>query len=488
MLYINIDRTLKTSLSSQVYTALKDAIITEMIRPNEKLPSSRELAKELHIARNVVIECFEQLIAEGYIYSKKGSGTYVSKGVQLANVRPTAHRKASPSAYGIAPEQNYTRADYTASKASISFRTGIPDLSMIPIKKWAQTYYQTAMSLPPNHMDYQQSFGDPVLREHLANYLNRARGTIVSPDNILITNGAAQSFSLLCKLVSSFEYALVEEPLSYGILHTLHANSITMKSIALDSDGMMTDLLTDFQPDPPKLLFTTPSHQFPTGVILPAKRRIEMIHFARQHNAFIVEDDYDSEFRFDGKPIHSMQSLAPEQVIYVGTFSKTLMPALRIGYMVLPDSLCKQMKEAKYVADIHSPVLEQLTLASLLSSGYFDLHIRKMKKLYHKKQKHLVNALKEAFGDQVTITGAEAGLHLIASFDFVCFDDEIMNRLTKYGVEIAPLRKHYLNPDNCKNNNALIFGYGNTSIEDIDKGVEQIKKALTKANRMMCPR
>jgi GntR family transcriptional regulator/MocR family aminotransferase len=299
--------------------------------------------------------------------------------------------------------------------------------------------------------------------------LNRARGTQTAPENILITNGAAQSFYLLCGLVSKSEYVLVENPLSFGILHTLRANGVKMQPINVDAHGMVTSKMPE---ESPKLIFTTPSHQFPTGVILPAKRRIEMIKYAQQHNTYIIEDDYDSEFRFEGSPIQSMQFLDPEKVIYVGTFSKTLMPALRIGYMVLPNELCEKMREAKYVADLHSPILEQLVLAEFLESGLFERHIRKMGKLYLKKRNLLVNCLKQSFGDQVEISGAEAGLHFVADFNGVCFHEALMKKIAENGVQIATIQQHCLSEKTkLQYDHALIFGYGNTAMEDIERGV-----------------
>jgi GntR family transcriptional regulator/MocR family aminotransferase len=459
MLHITIDRKSSASLSKQIYHSLKESVLKGALQSEEKLPSSRELSRYLNVARNVVIESYEQLIAEGYAYSKNGSGTYICDGIQLPP--PPLTNKTLP-----------TREHNLDSTNVISFRSGIPDLECIPIKKWAHLYKEMTFDLKPSQMDYQNIFGSYELRTQLSLYLNRVRGIQSSPDNIMITNGAAQSFSLLCRLITSNQYALVENPLSYGILHTLESNHISMKAIQLDDHGMVTSELPN---DPPKLIFTTPSHQFPTGVILPASRRIEMINYAKKNLAYIVEDDYDSEFRFDGSPIQSMQYLDPDRVIYVGTFSKTLMPALRMGFMVLPDSLCKQVEEAKYVADFHSPILEQLTLAKFMETGHFDRHIRKMRRVYLMKRNHLIQCLKASFGDQITISGAEAGLHLVASFQGIHFDHALMQRIEDQGIQITTVRKHYLSSEaKTPYDNALVFGYGNTRLSEIDEGISKL--------------
>ncbi|MDD3413871.1 MAG: PLP-dependent aminotransferase family protein [Lachnospiraceae bacterium] len=463
MIHIDINRESAISLSKQIYHSIKESILSGTVQPGEKLHSSRELSKYLNVARNVVIESYEQLIAEGYAYSRNGSGTYICKGVQFEK-RETGNRK-----------EQYERKDYSNSYV-ISFRTGIPDLESIPITKWAQLYKETALTIKPSQLDYQNSFGDFELRTQLSLYLNRVRGVRTSPDNILITNGAAQSFSLLCQLVSNDRFALVENPLSYGILHTLQSNHVRIETIGLDQYGMVTSELPQ---NPPSLIFTTPSHQFPTGVILPASRRIEMISYAQKHSSYIVEDDYDSEFRFDGSPIQSMQYLDPERVIYVGTFSKTLMPALRIGYMVLPNVLCKQMEDAKYVADLHSPILEQLTLAKFIESGHFSRHIGKMRRLYLKKRNYLVQCLKDVFGEKVTISGAQAGMHLIASFHETYFDRDLMKKIEDQGIQITAVNKHYLSSGSgTPYDQSLILGYGNTKIEEMEMGIKILSEVL----------
>lgn len=411
MNFINIDKKSRISLWKQLYIYYKELILSGKLKSKDKLPSTRELSRDLNIARNVVLDCYEQLMAEGYVYSKSGSGTYVCEGVKFQQVKIKTKSHLNKSANGI---------------EKISFRTGIPDLDNIPINKWAQVYKESILNIEVTQMDYQNSFGSCALRSELSRYLERVRGVCTSPHNILITNGAAQAFSLLCQLVEDHEYVLVENPLSYGILHTLDSNHVKMKPIRVDEYGMVT---SELPKQPPKLIFTTPSHQFPTGVVIPINRRIEMIKYAQKHDTYIVEDDYDSEFRFYGNPIQSMQYLDPEKVIYVGTFSKTLMPALRIGYMVLPDKLLGKIENIKYVADLHSPNLEQIALARFIEIGLFDRHVSKMRRLYLEKRNYLIQCLEKEFGESVTITGAQAGMHFVATFKDVIFDKDLMSRM-----------------------------------------------------------
>lgn len=454
MKFINIDRESKVSLSKQLYMHYKEVILNGNLKSDDKLPSTRELSRNLNIARNVVLDCYEQLMAEGYVYTKSGSGTYICEGVKFQQIK-------------IRTESHFNKSDNNIEK--ISFRTGIPDLDNIPINKWAQVYKKSILNIEVKQMDYQNPFGSYKLRSQLSSYLERVRGVCTSPNNILITNGAAQAFSLLCQLVKDYEYALVENPLSYGILHTLESNQVTMKPIRVDEYGMVT---SELPKQPPKLIFTTPSHQFPTGVVLPINRRIQMIKYAQKHGTYIVEDDYDSEFRFYGDPIHSMQYLDSEQVIYVGTFSKTLMPALRIGYMVLPNKLLRKIENIKYVADLHSPNFEQIALAKFIEIGLFDRHINKMRRLYLKKRNYLIQCLKKEFGERVTITGAQAGMHFVATFKDVTFDKDFMDKIGEKNIEITAMNKHYILDNSASRiDNALIFGYGNTKTEQMENGI-----------------
>lgn len=468
MIYINLDRNNSLSLSKQIYNFIRESIFNGTLTEGEKLPSTRELAKYHNIARNVVIESYEQLMAEGYIYAKNGSGTYVAEGISFKRTDINHYVKESKTILKKSDEE------------IISFRTGIPELSSIPIKKWGKIYKEITLSISKDYLGYQDSYGEYELRYELSNYLRRVRGVNAQPENIIITTGAAQAFSLLCQLVPKDEYVLVENPLSQGILNTLKSSNIKIQTIPVDEFGMVTSKLPDTSP---KLIFTTPSHQFPTGVILPIKRRIEMIKYARKHNSYIVEDDYDSEFRFDGNPIQSMQYLDPMRVIYIGTFSKTLMPSLRMGYMILPDELCFLIEHAKYIADIHSPALEQLTMAKFIDAGFLDLHIKKMKNIYFKKRNFLIKCLKENFGDNASVSGADAGMHIVVTFNNICFDEILMQKIKDNHLEVTPISKHYIYDERNSHikpfyNNSLILGYGNTSLSSIKKGINLLHKIL----------
>ena len=322
--------------------------------------------------------------------------------------------------------------------------------------------------LPSFHLDYHEPAGCYELRLELSNYLRRTRGVNCSPEDIIITTGAAQAFNLLASHFRPLnKQVLVEDPISHGIVDILEQNEMSLYPIGVDSLGINTDLLP--QHLNPSLIFTTPSHQFPMGCLLPAKRRLELIRYARQKGAFIIEDDYDSEFRFEGAPVASMQSLDPNHVIYVGTFSKILCPALRIGYMILPSQLVDAVKLRKYNEDIHSPVLEQRTLAQFIKNGFLDAHIRKSKKFYQRRSQFVTQTLQSIFNEKVTIHGSHTGIHLIAGFEGICIQQDLIAELARKGIKITVVEKHALTKGN--HTHEVLIGYAHLTEEEIIKGI-----------------
>lgn len=441
---------------------VREQIFKGILKANTKLPSSRQLAKDLEISRSTVIEAYEQLMAEGYLYGIEGSGTYVSDGIvfeQLLNKK---------SFY-----EEEEKGLYPLSDNVISFRAGVPDLRTIPIIKWGQIYKQITLEMKPDQMDYHNEFGSWALRDALTRYLHRVRGVETSASHIIITSGAAQAFSMLCRLLCENDLAVIENPLSQGLYETLAYHQVQCLPIDVDEKGIQVDRIPK---DHVKLIFTTPSHQFPTGVVMDIKRRIQLIEYAREHDAFIIEDDYDSEFRYSGSPIQSMQNLATDCVIYVGTFSKLLSPAIRMGYMVLPDKLVDRMRKIKYSADLHSPIFEQLTMARFIDEGLLDKHISKMRKLYSKRRLYLIKHLKRSFGDDVIISGDSAGLHLIVTFRGCMITPD---RIDDVGLYLLSLKTFYVepSPSDCKSM-SFVLGFGNTNIEAIDEGISRLKSLV----------
>ncbi len=469
MLWIPVDRTAEKPLIRQVYEQIRQQILRGELQAASKLPSTRELAGDLHVSRNVVLEAYDQLLAEGYIESRPGSGTYVAEGAYLAEEYAQLSAPISP-AVSTNQKKNH----------SIDFRSGLPALDHFPRKVWSQLTQRVYNQANASFFGYDNPEGRLELRQTLSHYLLRTRGVRCSPDQLLITSGASQALSILAKLLLSSRIGvIVEDPVTYEIQVIYSRSGARLIPIPVDSHGMQTELLP--ADEDPAFIFVTPSHQYPLGSILPIQRRIALIRFARATNCFIVEDDYDSEFRYTGTPVSSLQGLDPEHVIYIGTFSKILSPALRLGYMILPSTLISSSRIAKRLSDLHSPTLDQLVLAHFIEEGHLERHIMKMKRLYRKRRDALIHSLEHAFGNRVHILGDATGLHLVAEFPGIDFTaDSIRQSLEQAGVHIYPVEMHAIHKGlHC---HQIILGYGNLTAEQMEDGVTRIAQVIKTLN------
>ncbi|HET8841300.1 MAG TPA: PLP-dependent aminotransferase family protein, partial [Ktedonobacteraceae bacterium] len=283
------------------------------------------------------------------------------------------------------------------------------------------------------------------------------------------------AFSLLSKLlISPGDEIIVEDPMTFEVQLILSSYGAQLYPVPVDERGMQTELLPGAHR--PRFLFVTPSHHFPIGGILPVTRRLQLLHFARETDCYLVEDDYDSEFRYQGSPISSLQGLEPERVIYIGTFSKILSPALRLGYLVLPKELITGSRAIKRLIDLHSPSLEQLILARFIEEGHLEKHIMKMKRVYQRRRGTLIGVLKKHFSDQVEILGDATGLHLVARFPDLVFTPEVISMIERQGVRIYPVETHAIHKG--MHLHEIILGYSHLSNEQIEEGILRLKQAL----------
>lgn len=464
MLWITVDRAQKTPIIRQVYDQIRLSIMKGDLRAGEQLPSTRQLARDLHVSRIVIVEVYDQLLAEGYIESRQGSGTYVAEGAYLEVVP----RERFPLVHTSVDTEKENRS-------IIDFRSGLPALDLFPRKLWGQLVLRVCAEASPSVFGYDHPEGCVDLRIALARYLARTRRVRCHPDQLVITSGAAQAFSLVARLLlSPGDEVIIEDPVTYDVQRIFCAVGAALFPIPVDEDGMQTGLLP--LEKHPAFVFVTPSHQFPLGGLLPIQRRIQLIQFARAAGCYLVEDDYDSEFRYSGTPVSSLQELEPERVIYVGTLSKILSPALRLGYAVLPPSLIERCRHLKRLNDLHSPVLEQLALAHFIEEGHLERHIMKMKKIYRKRREAVIAALETHCPRQLHIYGDVAGLHLVAEFGGRALTEQIFADLEEAGVRLYPVERHAIRKGGHQSK--VILGYGNLTPEEIEEGVRRIKTVL----------
>jgi GntR family transcriptional regulator/MocR family aminotransferase len=398
-----------------------------------KLPSTRQLAAALGIARNTVVDAYEQLIAEGFLESRVGSGTYVAEGADVLRTSRRPVSEAFGGRTGAAPFPSPTPASPSASSPApksasvpgrlIDFTGGFPDLSLFPRRVWGIHLRNAVLDSPDDLFGYGDAFGDPVLREQLSAYLFRAKGLRVQPDRIAVVSGSSEGFLLIAHaLADRFRTVVVEDPTVEFGRDIFARCGYRLKPVDVDGQGIRADLVERLEPE--ELMLLTPSHQFPTGSILSVQRRHRLIGLAEAAGSFLIEDDYDSEFRFKGSPVPPLLALAPERVIHVGTFSKTLAPGLRLGFVVIPPALVDRFRQTKDALTLLTPNAEQRALAAMLASGDFERHLYRMVKVYRHKRGVLKEALETHFPGMLDIRGDDAGMHLLARFRTVAEPDD----------------------------------------------------------------
>ena len=465
MIWIDIDRTSAKPLIRQVFEQIRALILSGKLKAGDRLPSTRSLASELAISRIVVMEAYEQLIAEGYVDSRQGSGTTVAAGIDtlLAHVPPTPPSNRAPS--------GSSRTD-----GLIDFRFGIPAVDMFPKKEWGRILEQTCLEMPQALFGYDRPKGRAELRQAVSEYLLRARGIECDPGRICITSGTTQSLAILARILyAPGAEAILEDPSSMHALRLVSSENYTIVPVPVDSNGIRTDLIT--VNDKTRFILVTPSHQFPLGEVLPIQRRLELVRLVSDTGCYILEDDYDSEFRFAGQPISSMYGCAPHRVIYLGTFSKAFSPALRLGYAILPDDLGGRFLDCKINMDVHNSVLEQLAMARFMCEGGYEKHIARMKKIYYQRQLAVLNALEEYFPGRYVVRGQSTGLNLIAEFPGVDFTEQVQKDAAAAGIRLHPVEMHAIvKGGHCSK---IIIGYGQLTPGEIREGLRRLRSVLT---------
>lgn len=459
-LLLALDRASATPLWRQVYRQIRERILRGEIQAGERLPSSRALATALGVSRNLVLDAYDQLQAEGYLVSRPQSGMLVAEGLQLRS----ADARIEPPLAQTAPEV-----------PAIDFRPGLPALEYVPRRVWGQLV-QTICRAPDAQLwGYGTPAGHLSARQALARYLARMRGVRCTPEQIVMTTGAAQAFAIVAELcLKPADRVLVEDPMMADIRLRYAMAGVRLHSIPVDVAGMAVEQIP---PDlVPQLIHVTPSHQFPLGGVLPIRRRLALIQLARERRSWIVEDDYDSEIRYGGAPVPALQGLAPEQVIYVGTLSKILAPALRLGYLIVPAQLVAAAHAVKRQTDLHSPALDHCALARFIDEGHLDRHLRTVKRVYRQRRDALLAALAAAAPDAYEVWGASTGMHLVVAWPGRSFTPEWVEQLAREGVRVYLVEQHAL--ERGWHTEKLILGYGHLAPEQIRAGIARLVRAL----------
>ncbi len=464
----------------QLYEMLRAAILDKQLRAGVRLPSTRALARELSVSRNTVSSAYTQLLTEGYLESRVGAGTYVTRTLPetlatVSNQRvppPHLSLQTHPPRLSERGHAIATQAHQWEQSRPQAFDSSLPALDKFPSKLWEKLLVTSWRELKPHALTYQAALGYLPLREALTTYLQTARGVRCSADQIIITNGAQQAITLATNLIlNKGDAAWIEDPCYPGIKAALRGALAQIVPVPVDAEGLNVDAGIAAQQNA-RLAYISPSHQYPLGVTMSLTRRVKLLQWAQANNSWILEDDYDSEFRYAGYPLASVQGLdRVGRVIYVGTFSKVLFPALRIGYLVVPKRLTAAFHAARAHADRGAPVLEQAVLARFISEGHLARHVRRMRTLYMERQEIFVEMAHKFLGDLLEVEQTDAGLHLVGWLPDGMNDQQVSEKLATYGI-IAPALSSFAITQ--LDRPGLVIGFAATLTNEIPMAVKRM--------------
>lgn len=484
-LALKLDTASSVPLHRQLYDELRHAILSSRLESGQRVPSTRSLAKSLKVSRATVLLSYEQLLSEGYLETIPASGTFVS--CQLPDELLSA-TTAIPVSPAFPP--SIERSPYGATLATVELPPppapnlptnfscfGRPALDEFPLQLWRRLWSRSCR-LGSTMLDYPTDpLGYKPLREAIACYLAQARAVRCKPDQVIIVSGSQQALDMMARLfLNPGDRVAMEDPGYFEARQIFQVNGAEVLPVSVDRSGMITDNLSTQTATPIKLVYVTPSHQFPTGAVLSLSRRLALLAWAQQTGAIILEDDYDSEFRYEERPIPALQGLtSSDLVIYIGTFSKILFPSLRIGYMVVPQRLVPLVARTRWLCDRQSPLLEQQTLTDFINEGHLESHIRRMRMLYAQRRQILIQAITQHLGNKATILGENAGMNVMVKFHTHWDDQEIIERAACRGVELISARKCYVQADS---KGKFFLGFADLHPEKIQEGIFKLAQVF----------
>ncbi len=464
-------------LSRQIYAGLRHGILAGTFGAGERLPSTRDLAEQLGVSRTVVVLAYEQLLSEGFVVGRVGAGTYVPDGLAAAapgaGPPPAQPRLSRFGAFaaGVRAAVEFPAPPLKALRYDFAY--GRSDVDCFPFEHWWRLLHRCARRTAVRGLDYGDAAGIDALREAIAAHLRRSRAVACDATQVVIVNGSQQALDLIARvLIERGDRVVIEDPLYQGTRQVLRAAGARVDAVPVDRDGLDPAAL----PARARLLFVTPSHQYPTGAILSLARRQALLHWAERADALIVEDDYDGEFRYDGRRLESLQGLDRRgRVVYVGTFSRTIFSALRLGYVVLPRALVGAFTAAKWLCDRHTATLEQETLAEFIRSGQYERHLRRLRRRSAVAREALLDALRRHVGDRVEVTGDGAGAHVVLWLDGRRLEAAAVAAAAARGVGVYGIAP-YFSAQPARP--GIILGYSRMRVADIREGVKRLAAVL----------
>ena len=475
---IVIDRNAVMPLHRQVYDGYREAILRGDLAPEQKIPSSRELASEIQVSRFPVLHAYAQLLAEGYFESQVGSGTYISTTLP-EQMMSSEHQKASSEEF-LSGDRPTARRNLVYPKREMepilhgwgSFGLHQPAFDQFPFPVWSALVDRHSRNPALSALHHIDPMGSKRFRQNICAYLRTARAVKCDPEQIMIVSGSQQALDITARVLLDPGDAVLVEETGYELERTLLAAAgCRLKFVTVDNEGM--DIAKAATLKGVKAAFVTPSHQFPLGYTMSATRRLMLLNWAQSSGAWIIEDDYDSEYRFDTRPIASLQGLdVNARVIYIGTFSKILFPSLRIGYIVIPRDLVEHFAAVRLAMDIFPPYLYQEVLADFIEEGHFGRHVRKMRQILGARRNALVDSIRNVFGDILEVHGSAAGMHISVTLPTGFNDREISTRASRERLWLWPLSRYYAGK---RPRHGFVLGFGSTPTEQIPAAVERMR-------------
>ncbi|RDZ26861.1 PLP-dependent aminotransferase family protein [Lysobacter silvisoli] len=464
-------------LQSQLVRALKEAVLSGRVAQGVRFPPTRALAQQLQVSRNTVLAAYEQLRAEGFMQGRVGSGSYVATPIVPAVPAPAAPERLEPTSDYIRRLRachDHTRMPGRRIEGTrYSFQYGVPFTNPLLTSAWARALSHAALYTPPT---YPTAHGNPALRAAACEYVAHRRGVIATPDDVIIVAGTQQAINLTARvLLDPGDAAVIEEPQYFATREALYTHGARLVPVPIDREGLRADRLPR---TPPRLICVTPSHQFPTGRLMSLQRRLALLDYARRHDCWIFEDDYDGEFRYDAQPHAALRSLDEcGRVIYVGSFSKVLFPSLRLGYIVVPPALRDDFISAKWVDDFGSPAIEQAALAQFMADGSFERHLRRTGKTLKQRRTALLEGLREHCGEYLEIEDSHAGMHLLVWLRGrnAAQGEALIAHASRRALGLYSIAPYYLHaPDRA----GLLMGFGAMSVTEIGEAAKLFGECL----------
>lgn len=449
LLNIAVDRAAVVPIARQIYLQLRQSIVAHVLPAGSRIPSSRQLSERLHVSRTSVVAAYDALLSEGYIEGRKGSGTFIATGLPGHAEAGTVHQPVDNStSLRRLSDAGYRFQEVLQDSVPLidrPFSPGRCSVDLPTIEAWRQITVRHAKSIAPDVLGYGDPFGRESFRQVVAEYLRVFRSVNCTAEQIIITSGAQQAIDLSIRvLINPGESVWIEDPGYQATQHALRAANVIAIPVPVDEDGLRVDIAVEKEPAP-RAIFVTPSHQYPTGAVMAIDRRYDLLHAANRADAWIIEDDYDSEFRYAGHPLPSLQGLDQSaRVIYVGTLSKVLFPGLRTGFMVIPLDLVQAYRGARHLSDRGPPIAHQGVLEEFMREGFFTSHIGRMRQRYRSILDEIVPCLRDALGSLATVNMPECGMRFVAYLAEGIDDREVAQEALRRGVVVRPISPLYL--------------------------------------------